>query len=190
MRRIIVSEFITLDGVVEAPGSEISLGSRSGWTFPYVSDEFMQFKLDELFAADAILLGRVTYDAFAAAWPAMKDEVGFADRMNSLPKYVVSSSLGTAVWNNSQILSRDVEKELAILKEKSGQDLIVFGSVELVRWLAARNLVDEWRFLVYPVILGAGKRLFAESPASIALNLLESRMFEKGLVLQKYGRRG
>jgi dihydrofolate reductase len=188
MRKIIVSEFITLDGVVEAPGSEISLGSRSGWTLPFGSDEFMKFKLSELFAVDGLLLGRVTYDGFASAWPGLKDDSGFADRMNSLPKYVVSSTLGTANWNNSQILSRDVEREIGILKERSGQDLIVFGSVELVRWLAARDLIDEWRLLVYPVILGAGKRLFAESPKSISLGLLESRMLGKGLVLQRYGR--
>jgi dihydrofolate reductase len=188
MRKIIVSEFITLDGVVEAPGGEPSLGSRSGWTLPYGSAEFMRFKLAELFAADALLLGRRTYDGFAAAWPSMKDDEGFADRMNGLPKYVVSSTMRTASWDNSAVLSSDVEKQIRDLKEQPGQDILVFGSIDLVRWLAARDLVDEWRLLVYPVILGTGKRLFAESPASRPLGLLESRILDKGLVLQRYGR--
>jgi dihydrofolate reductase len=189
MRKIVVSEFITLDGVVEAPGSEITLGSRSGWTFPYGSEEFMKFKFDELFAADSLLLGRVTYDGFAAAWPAMKDGSGFADRMNGLPKYVASSSLTAPSWSNSRILAGDIEKELLDLKKEPGRDILVYGSVELSRWLAVRDLVDEWRLLVYPVILGAGKRLFAEAPAPMPLALLESRIMEKGLVLQRYGRR-
>jgi dihydrofolate reductase len=189
MGKIVVSEFITLDGVVEAPGGEPSLGSRSGWTIPYGSEDFNKFKLEELFAADALLLGRVTYQGFAAAWPRMKDEVGFADRMNSFPKYVVSSSMKIASWDNSRILPPDPEAELMNLKAAPGGDILVFGSVQLARWLALRGLVDEWRLLVYPILLGAGKRLFAEAPSATALELLESRAFEKGLVLQRYGRK-
>jgi dihydrofolate reductase len=189
MGKIVVSEFITLDGVVEAPGGEPSLGSRSGWTLPYGSDDFNKFKLEELFAAEALLLGRVTYEGFAAAWPSMKDEAGFADRMNGLPKFIASSSLKAAGWNNSRILPRDAEGELRRLREAAAGDILVYGSIDLARWLAPRGLVDEWRLLVYPIVLGAGRRLFAEAPAAMPLSLLESRPFEKDLVLQRYGRK-
>ncbi len=189
MRKIVVSEFISLDGVVEAPGGEKSLGERAGWTMPYASEEFMKFKLDELFAGEALLLGRITYEGFAAAWPGMKDDSGFADRMNGLPKYVVSTTLKTASWNNSSILSRDHEAEILKLKEGPGGDILVFGSAQLARWLGARGLVDEWRLLVYPILVGAGKRLFAESAAALPLSLLESRNLDKGLVLLRYGKK-
>jgi dihydrofolate reductase len=188
MGKLVVSEFISLDGVVEAPGGEESLGERSGWTFPYVSGEFRQFKRDELFAGEALLLGRRTYEGFAAAWPGAKDDDGFADRMNGLPKYVASSSLRSAGWNNSVILSRDIEGRIEKLRQGPGGDILVFGSAGLARWLRDRNLVDEWRLLLYPVVLGAGKRLFADSPAAIPLALLEARRLEKGLVLLSYGR--
>ena len=189
MSRIIVSEFISLDGVVEAPGGEKSLGERAGWTMPYASEEFMKFKLDELFAGDALLLGRITYEGFAAAWPGMKDDAGFADRMNSLPKYVVSTTLKEATWKNATILSRDHEEAISRLKEGQGKDILVFGSARLARWLGAHGLVDEWRLLVYPILVGAGKRLFAESAAALPLSLLESRSLDKGVVLMRYGKK-
>ncbi len=189
MRKVIVSEFISLDGVVEAPGGEKSLGERAGWTMPYASEEFMKFKQGELFDGEALLLGRITYEGFAAAWPTMKDDAGFADRMNGLPKYVVSSTLKKASWSNSTILSRDHEAAISKLKEGPGKDILVFGSAQLARWLGSRALVDEWRLLVYPILVGAGKRLFAESAAALPLTLLETRSLDKGVVLLRYGKK-
>jgi len=132
MRRVVVSEFVSLDGVMEDPGGSEGF-EHGGWTFPYWSDEIAKVKLDEILEADALLLGRVTYEGFAEAWPSRTDEQGFADRMNSLPKFVASTTLKDPGWQNSTVLEGDVAQAVATLKEQPGQDVLVAGSRQLVR---------------------------------------------------------
>ncbi len=182
--KLVVTEFISLDGVIEAPGGEKGY-KHSGWTIPYWSDEIGKFKLDELFTCDAFLLGRVTYEGFAAAWPTRTDEIGFADRMNSLPKYIASTTLNETTWNNSSILTGDIYEQVNTLKQQPGQDLLIAGSCTLAQSLMPCGLIDEYRLLVYPVILGSGKRLFGREE-KIDLKLLETRAFGSGVTLQRY----
>jgi dihydrofolate reductase len=176
MRRIVVSEFVTLDGVAEEPGK---------WSFPFWSEEISKFKFDELFSSDALLLGRVTYQGFAGAWPSMTDDAGYAKRMSSFPKHVVSRTLEKLEWNNSHLIKGDVEREVSKLKQQPGQDLLVFGSGQLVNALAQHDLVDEYRLLVYPIILGSGKRLFSDVNKT-TLKLVETKTFGSGVVLLRY----
>jgi dihydrofolate reductase len=185
MSRIVVSEFISLDGVIEDPGGAEGF-EHGGWTFPYWSDEIGKFKGEELFASDAMLLGRITYEGFAAAWRSRTDEEGFAERMNSLPKFVVSTTLAEAEWQNSTIVKGDVPVEISKLKDQSGGDILVAGSAQLVQTLAQNELVDEYRLLVYPVLLGSGKRLFGDGKRA-ELQLRETRSFDSGVVLASYG---
>jgi dihydrofolate reductase len=164
--RLVVSEFVTLDGVMEDPGGAEGF-DRGGWAFKFEQGpEGEKFKLDELLAADAMLLGRKTYEGFAAAWPEMKDDAGFADKMNSIPKYVVSRTLTDAAWNNSTIIKGNVPEAVAKLKEEPGGDLLVAGSGEVVHELAQHDLVDEYRLMVFPIVLGAGHRLFRGGAAN------------------------
>jgi dihydrofolate reductase len=187
MRKLIVSEFMTLDGVIEAPGGEDSIGALGGWTIPYWNEQAAKFKLDELFASDALLLGRKTYQGFAAAWPAMKDEAGFADRMNNLPKYVVSTTLTRADWNNSTLIKEDIAEEVTQLKQLPGQDILIAGSGDLVQTLMAHDLIDDYRLLVYPVVLGVGKRLFRDGKNK-TLKLVETKAFSSGVLQLCYQR--
>ncbi len=175
MRKVIVTMFVSLDGVMEEPA----------WTMPYWNDEIAKFKLDELFATDAHLLGRVTYQGFAAAWPSRTDEQGFADRMNSLPKYVVSTTLEKAEWNNSTIIKENIVEEVSKLKQQPGQDILVAGSGTLVQTLMQHDLIDEYRLLVYPVVLGKGKQLFRDG-SKATLKLVETKAFSSGVVLLRY----
>jgi dihydrofolate reductase len=163
MGKIVVTEFVSLDGVIEDPGG--AEGYRhAGWTFTFERGaEGDKFKLDELVSAEAQLLGRVTYEGFAAAWPTIEDSAGFADRMNSMPKYVVSKTLNKADWNNSTVLSGDPIEEITALKDKIAGNILVAGSASLVHLLAANDLVDEYRLMIFPVVLGSGKRLFADT---------------------------
>ncbi|HYT01142.1 MAG TPA: dihydrofolate reductase family protein [Thermoplasmata archaeon] len=171
-RRLAVTEFISLDGVVESPEK---------WSFPFWNDDIGKFKFDETFASDALLLGRVTYVGFAAAWPSRKDPEGFADRFNAMPKHVVSTTLKKLTWNNSHVISRNVRQEIAKLKQEPGQDIVIHGSPSLVRSLMPHGLIDEYRLLVYPLVLGHGKRLFDEG--SLAnLKLAESTAYDTGVV--------
>lgn len=176
--KIVVTEFMTLDGVVEAPHE---------WSFPYWTDETGQFKLAELRASDAQLLGRITYEGFAAAWPGMeKDPEGFADRMNSMPKYVVSTTLEKAEWTNSTIIKSNLVEEINALRSQPGGDILVAGSMTLIRALVEHDLVDEYHLLVYPVVLGKGQRLFNEGTMA-SLKLVESKpMGATGVVLLRY----
>ena len=174
MGKLVVTEFISLDGVMEDPGGAEQF-AHGGWTRPYWTDDIGKFKFDELFAIDALLLGRVTYQGFAAAWPSMKDEAGFADRMNSLPKYVVSKTLDEIGWNNSRLIKGDIVEEVSSLKRQPGQDILIGGSGMLVRTLMRHGLIDEYRLLVYPVVLGSGKRLFADGVEPTRLTLVESK---------------
>ena len=184
MRKLVVSEFVTLDGVMEGPGP-IDPFPQAGWSMPYGGPETGKLKLDELFASDALLLGRVTYEGFAAAWPGRTDEMGFADRMNGIPKYVVSTTLASGSWNNSHIIRDGAVEAIQALKEQPGQDILVAGSGALIQTLMAHSLVDEYRLLVYPVVLGSGKRLFKDG-AEATLTLIEAHSFPGGVALLRY----
>jgi dihydrofolate reductase len=186
VRKLIVSEFVTLDGVMEDQGGAEKT-KNGGWSFKFMSPESGKYKFDELFASGALLLGRVTYQGFAKAWPSMKDGTGFADRMNGLPKYVVSTTLDKVDWKNSTLIRGDVAEEVKKLKEQPGQDILVCGSAELVMTLMNDDLVDEYRLMVYPIVLGSGKRLFGDGiDAAKVLGLADSKAFGSGVVLLTY----
>jgi dihydrofolate reductase len=174
MRKIVVTEFVSLDGVMEEPR----------WTFEYWNDEIAKFKGEESSASDALLLGRVTYQGFAAAWPQSKAEG--ADYFNNVRKYVVSETLEEPLeWNNSTLIKDNIVEQITNLKRQEGKDIAVHGSATLVQTLMRHDLVDGYRLLVYPVVLGKGKRLFGEEiPAT--LNLLRSRSFGSGVVALVY----
>jgi dihydrofolate reductase len=162
MGKVVVSEFMSLDGVMEDPGGAEDF-KHGGWTFQFErGEEGDKFKLDETMQGDALLLGRVTYEGFAKAWPSMQDEVGFADKMNSMPKFVVSTTLEDPEWSNSTVIGGDVAAEVPKLKERFDGDILVAGSAQLAQSLAQHDLVDEYRLMVFPVVLGSGKRLFAD----------------------------
>jgi dihydrofolate reductase len=173
MRKLVVTEFISLDGVMDAPV----------WTAPYWNEEIAAFKGDETNASDALLLGRVTYQGFAAAWPESADEG--APYFNSVRKYVVSRTLDTVEWNNSTRITGDLVEEITKLKQQDGKDMTVHGSATLVQTLMQHDLVDRYRLLVYPVVLGAGKRLFTEGNKA-TLKLLESQAFSSGVAALVY----
>jgi dihydrofolate reductase len=183
--KIVVTEYISLDGVMEDPGGAEGT-PHGGWSFQFWNEEAGKYKFEELFTTDALLLGRVTYEGFAKAWPSVKDEQGFADRMNNLPKYVVSTTLRTLEWKNSRLLTGDIAEEVATLKQQPGQNLLVAGSCKLVQTLMQYDLVDEYRLLVHPIVLGSGKRLFGEQPDMQALKLLEAKTFKSGIVALSY----
>lgn len=187
MRRIVISEFVTLDGVMEDPGGAEGF-RHGGWSFQFNDPEGMKYKLDEVSDHDALLLGRVTYEGFAKAWPEMTDEVGFAEKMNSMPKYVVSKTLEAADWNNSTILSGDLAHEVTALKEQEGGDILVAGSASLVRGLMDHDLIDEYRLMVFPVVLGGGKRLFAGENDATALRLVDAKPLDSGTLILTYHR--
>ncbi len=183
--KLIVSEYVSLDSVMEDPGGAEGF-AHGGWSFQFWSEEAGKYKFDELFASDALLLGRVTYQGFAKAWPSMKDEQGFADRMNNLPKYVVSTTLQELEWNNSRLLSGNIAEEVAKLKQQPGQNLLVGGSGELVHTLRQHDLIDEYRLMVHPIVLGSGKRLFRDTTDMKTLKLLEAKTFSSGVVVLSY----
>ena len=184
MGRIVVTEFMSLDGVVEDPGGAEDF-KHSGWSFEISrGDEGDQFKLDETMSSDALLLGRVTYEGFAKAWPSRDGE--FADKFNTMPKYVVSSTLKEPEWANSTVLSGDVAEEVAKLKEEQDGDIVVHGSPQLVQALIEHDLVDELRLMVFPVVLGSGKRLFGETGDKKALRLVDSKVVGDGVSILTY----
>jgi dihydrofolate reductase len=173
MGKVVVSQFISVDGVVEDPGGSENW-ERGGWAFQFDrGEEGNQFKLDEVMASDALLLGRVTYEGFAEAWPSRSGD--FADKFNGMPKYVVSTTLKDPEWNNSTVIADDVPAAVAKLKRDIDGDILVNGSVQLVQTLAENDLVDEYRFMVFPTVLGAGKRMFGETPAAAALRLVDAK---------------
>jgi dihydrofolate reductase len=179
MTRIVLTEFISLDGVMEEPR----------WTFGFErGPDGSAFKFDELFASEALLLGRVTYQGFAQAWPSMGTDE-FGRRMNAIPKYVVSSTLtdAEAGWGPTTVIRDDAVSEIKKLKERDGGDLLVEGSCQLARTLIRRGLVDEYRFMLFPVMLGAGKRLFPEDMSQAArLTLTEAKPDRDGVMLLRY----
>ena len=183
MGRVVVSEFVSLDGVMQDPGGGDF--EHAGWTFEIErGDEGDRFKLDETLGAQALLLGRVTYEGFAAAWPSMQGE--FADKFNGMPKYVVSSTLQAPEWNNSTVLEGDVLEEVAKLRERIEGDIVVHGSAQLVQTLVQAGLVDELRLMVFPVILGAGKRLFGATSDKQRLHLADSKTVGDGIAILTY----
>ena len=184
MRKIIVSEFVTLDGVIEDPGGAEGF-KHGGWSFQFGSAEQQQFKVEELFQADALLLGRRTYQGFAAAWPNMPGTGAYGERMNSLPKYVASTTLSDMTWN-ATLLQGDLAEALSRLKQEDGQDILIFGSGQLVQTLHDRGLIDVYRLMVFPVVLGSGKRLFPEGSEKKALRLIETRPLPSGVVVLTY----
>jgi dihydrofolate reductase len=179
MGRIVVTEFVSLDGVMEDPGGAEDF-KYGGWAFEFSrGDDGDQFKLDETMGADALLLGRKTYEGFAAAWPERDGE--FADKFNSMPKYVVSSTLSEPEWTNSTVLQGDLGEEVERLREKHDGDVVVHGSAQLAQALLERDLVDELRMMVFPVVLGGGKRLFGETGDKKPLRLTDSKTVGDGV---------
>jgi dihydrofolate reductase len=186
MGRIVVTEFVSLDGVVEAPGGGEDF-RHAGWEIEINrGDEGDQFKLDETMTSEALLLGRVTYEGFARAWPTMEGE--FADKFNSMPKYVVSSTLQDPEWTNTTVLSGDVGEEVGKLKQEVDGDIVVHGSPKLVQALVEHDLVDELRLMVFPVVLGTGKRLFDGTSDKKAFKLADSKVVGDGVVILTYER--
>lgn len=183
MRKIIVTEFITLDGVVEAPGGNETLHPHGGWQSKYSSPEGGKYKVDELAGVDTLLLGRITYENFAAYWPGQTG--AFADPINRMPKYVVSGSLQKVEWNNSHIL-RDVAKDVAALKKSEGGDILVYGSATLVKALLHHDLIDELRLMVYPVSIGGGLRIFDDNRELKKFELKHSRVMDNGVLILEY----
>jgi dihydrofolate reductase len=181
--RLVATEYLSLDGVFEEPGH---------WSGPYFTDEAAEFKWNELQTSDALLLGRVTYEGFAAAWPTFSDEVGFADKMNGMPKYVVSSTMDKADWSGSQVLRGDLVEQVRALKGMPGQDLLLAGSAQVFNALHAANLIDRYRFLLHPVILGQGRHLFAEGAPGVegvqgaGFTRVHTAMFGSGIILAEY----
>ncbi len=176
MRRIVASEYVSLDGVMESP---------ERWFLKFWNDEMARYAHDQLFASDALLLGRVTYEGFAASWPSMKNEGDFADRMNSLPKFVASTTLEETEWN-ATLIKGDVSEEIAELKQQPGHDLLIYGSGDLVRTLMQHDLIDEYRLWVSPVVVGGGKRLFQDGTARTVLSLVGRRTFSSGVIVLSY----
>jgi dihydrofolate reductase len=184
MGRIVVTEFVSLDGVIEDPGGAEGF-KHGGWTFEIGrGDEGDKFKLDETRQSEALLLGRVTYEGFAEAWPSRSGE--FADKFNSMPKYVVSSTLDEAEWNNSTVLEGDVAEAVSKLRQRLDGDIVVHGSAQLVQTLLEHDLVDELRLMVFPVVLGSGKRLFGDTSDKKRLRLVDSKTVGEGVVILIY----
>jgi dihydrofolate reductase len=174
LRKVIITEFMSLDGVVEAPEQ---------WSFPYWNNETESFKNDELTGTVALLLGRATYEGFAAAWPGRTGD--YADRFNSLTKYVASASLKTLPWKGSEQLSGDLADDIARIKKAQGGDIVLHGSISLAQSLIKQGLADQINLLVYPIVLGKGRRLFPEGQQA-KLKLVESKAFSNGVVSMTY----
>jgi dihydrofolate reductase len=184
MRKLIVSEFVTLDGVMEAPGGEPT-HPHSGWVFDYHGPQQERYKLDETLEAESLLLGRVTYEGFSAAWPGRGGE--FAEKMNSMPKHVVSSTLSEPLeWENSRVLGGDVAESVQSLKDGDGGPILVAGSCTLVHSLIENDLVDELRLMVFPILIGGGKRVFPDSGEKKPLRLAATQAFDSGVVVHTY----
>jgi dihydrofolate reductase len=179
--RLVATEYLSLDGVFEEPGH---------WSFPYFDEAAANFKSAELQASDALLLGRRTYEGFAAAWPTMEGTGDFGEKMNSMPKYVVSSTLEKVEWSGAQLIRGDVVAEIRRLKQAPGGDLLLSGSGQLFNATMRENLIDLYRFMVHPIVLGAGARLFDDEADRRELNLVETRVFSKGIVILEYAPAG
>ncbi len=213
MRKLIVTTFISLDGVVQGPGGEEEDREggfeRGGWTGQFWNDEPWRYKAEELARTGALLLGRKTYDIFAASWPTLSnadvaalmkdgggdaesldrvaaDDDAFADRMNSMPKYVASTTLTKLDWNNSTLLTGDIARAVADLKSQAGKDIVVHGSGGLAQTLMQHNLIDEYRLMIFPIVVGGGKRLFRDGGPPATLKLTDTKTFSTGVAVQTY----
>ena len=176
--RLVATEYLSLDGVFEEPGH---------WSGPWFKEDAGQFKWDELQASDAQLLGRKTYEGFAAAWPTMEGTGEFGVRMNTMPKYVVSSTLDKVEWPGSKLIKGDVMGEIRKLKKAPGKDLLLAGSGQLFNALMQENLIDVYRFMVHPVVLGEGRRLFAGEGSRRPLTLTDTKKLSTGILILEYG---
>ena len=186
MGRIVVTEFISVDGVIEDPGGAEDY-EHGGWTFQFnAGPEFEKFKYEELQASDAQLLGRITYDGFAKAWPSIEGE--FGDKMNSMPKYVVSTTVEHPEWNNTTVIRGDIADEVRKLKEQYERDILIAGSARLVQSLIEQDLGDELRLMVFPILLGTGKRLFGDTSDVKRLQLAETKPLGDGVTILTYRR--
>src|SRR5262245_39055330 len=185
MRKVVAAEYMTVDGVMTDPGGvgEIEHG---GWSNPYFDEELAEYQSDQLFASDALLLGRVTFEGFAAAWPSMEETEGeFAIRMNTLPKYVASRSLQEPLVWNGTLLRGDPADAVAQMKEQPGQDILVYGSGQLINALHPHGLIDEYRLMVFPVTLGDGEHLF-RGGAKVELTLTDAKTTSTGVLMATY----
>jgi dihydrofolate reductase len=183
MRKLIVTEFISLDGVMEAPGGEAGY-PHTGWVASLFTAELGAYKYEEQVAADILLLGRTTYESFYGAWPLRDDPM--ADKINTMTKYVVSSTLGSSDWQNTTVIATDVERAVGQLKASDGAPILVAGSRALAQSLLAAGLVDELNLQVFPLLLGSGARLYPETPDKHPLRLVSSRALDNGVLLQTY----
>jgi dihydrofolate reductase len=185
MRKVVAAEYLTVDGVMTDPGGVGEI-ERGGWSTAYFNDELAEYQSEQLFASDALLLGRVTFEGFAAAWPSMEETEGeFAVRMNTLPKFVASRSLHEPLPWNGTLLKGDLADAVAKLKEQPGQDILIYGSGQLVEVLHARGLIDEYRLMVFPVTLGDGKHLFREGTKA-DLKLTDTKTTGTGVLMLTY----
>jgi dihydrofolate reductase len=186
MRRVVAAEYVTVDGVMQDPGGvgEIEEG---GWSNAFFNDELAKHQSDQLFASDALLLGRVTYEGFAAAWPSMEETEGeFAVRMNALPKFVASRHLADPLEWNARLLEGDVVEAVRKLKQEPGQDILIYGSGELLSTLMPQNLIDEYQLMVFPVALGSGKSLFRDGNEKVSLKLAGAETTSTGVAVLTY----
>ncbi len=177
MGKLVVTEYISMDGVFEEPGR---------WSFPFFSEDAGQFKDQELKASDAQLLGRVTYEGFAKAWPTMEGTGDFGVKMNTMPKYLVSTTVDSGDWGPTTVINDNVPEQVARLKEKYTGDILVAGSGQLLETLIEHDLVDEYRFMVHPIFVGSGKRLFQEGQPKKILKLIDTKVFASGITLLFY----
>jgi dihydrofolate reductase len=176
MRKIIVSEFLSLDGVMENPA----------WTAPYWNDEVAKFKAGEDLFTDALLIGRVTYDGFSKAWPSQTSVESGGVRINGMPKFVVSNTLKNPEWNNSHVISGNIVEEIKKLKQQDGNNLLLYGSKTLAQTLMQNDLVDQYSLLIYPIVLGTGIKLFPEGSPNMPLKLVNSQTFSNGVTAVVY----
>jgi class 3 adenylate cyclase/dihydrofolate reductase len=187
MGKLIVSTFLTVDGVMEAPGFEEHRSGRNGWALRLIDEEMQQHNLDQILEVEAVLLGRVTYQIWAAFWMALRDEdEPFLRRLNAIPKYVISHTLARVDWMNTTILKGDLATEVGALKQRFDGQILVSGSADLVAGLMKADLIDEYRLMVFPVVLGSGKRFFREEADTSHLRLVAARTFPSGVVLLTY----
>ena len=183
MRRLIVAELVTLEGIMEAPGGEPG-HPHTGWAIDFMGEEQVQYKQEEALEAECLLIGRVTYESFAEGWSPRSGP--FADKMNAMPKHVVSTTLRDPAWNNSTVVGGDVAGAVANLKKQQGGPILVAGSRMLVHALMEHDLVDEYRLMIFPVTVGSGRRLFPETPRKTTLHLAGTRAFGNGVVVHTY----
>lgn len=184
MSKLVVTEFVSLDGVIEDPGGSEGF-EHGGWSFQFDrGEEGDKFKLDETLETDALLLGRVTYEGFAEAWPSRSGE--FADKFNNMPKYVVSTTLEDPEWNNSTVIKDNIAEEISKLKDQPGGDIVIHGSAQLVQTLMQDGLIDEYRLMVFPVVLGSGKRLFKDGSGMASLRLVDTKTVGSGVLVLTY----